>query len=96
VFQEDFARAFRDADRIILPQVFRSTLPDEQRLSVEQLVSDLKDTGKDARFIPQVDDIVTTVSKEARDGDLVIVMSNGGFDDIHRKLLDTIEARRAR
>ena len=96
VFQEDFARAFKDADRIILPQVFRSTLPDEQRLSVEQLVSDLKDAGKDARFIPQVDDIVTTVSKEARDGDLVIVMSNGGFDDIHRKLLDSIETRRAR
>jgi UDP-N-acetylmuramate: L-alanyl-gamma-D-glutamyl-meso-diaminopimelate ligase len=96
VFQEDFARAFKDADRIILPQVFRSTLPEEQRLSVEQLVSDLKSAGKDARFIPQVDDIVSTVSKEARDGDLVIVMSNGGFDDIHRKLLDSIEARRAR
>jgi UDP-N-acetylmuramate: L-alanyl-gamma-D-glutamyl-meso-diaminopimelate ligase len=96
VFQDEFARAFKDADRVLLPQVFRSTLPDEQRLSVEQLVSDLQNAGKDARFIPRVDDIVTTVSKEAREGDLVIVMSNGGFDDIHRKLLESIEARRAR
>jgi UDP-N-acetylmuramate: L-alanyl-gamma-D-glutamyl-meso-diaminopimelate ligase len=96
VFQDDFARAFKDADRILLPQVFRSTLPEDQRLSVEQLVADLNTAGKDARFIPQVDDIVGAVSKEAKDGDLVIVMSNGGFDDIHRKLLDSIEARRAR
>jgi UDP-N-acetylmuramate: L-alanyl-gamma-D-glutamyl-meso-diaminopimelate ligase len=96
VFQDEFARAFKDADRILLPQVFRSTLPEDQRLSVEQLVADLNTAGKDARFIPQVDDIVGAVSKEAKDGDLVIVMSNGGFDDIHRKLLDSIEARRAR
>ena len=41
VFQSDFARAFADADRILLPAVFRSTLPEDQRLSAEQLVADL-------------------------------------------------------
>ena len=87
VFQEDFARAFALADRIVLPAVFRSNLPEDQRLSPERLVQDLQNAGKDARYIPAVDEIVRTVAKEARDGDLVIVMSNGGFDDIHRKLL---------
>jgi UDP-N-acetylmuramate: L-alanyl-gamma-D-glutamyl-meso-diaminopimelate ligase len=47
----------------------------------------------DARFIPKTDDIVRTVSREAKDGDLVIVMSNGGFDNIHQKLLDALGAR---
>ena len=47
-------------------------------------------------YIPQTDDIVRTVSKQARGGDLVIVMSNGGFDDIHQKLLDALAAREAR
>jgi len=91
VFQEDFVRAFKAADRILLPAVFRSSLPEDQRLSAERLVEDLTKAGKDARYIPAVDDIVRTVANEAREGDLVVVMSNGGFDDIHRKLLAAIE-----
>ena len=93
VFQTEFARAFAKADRVLLPEIFRSTLPEEQRLSVEGLVDDLKAAGQDARFVPRVDDIVHTVSKEARQGDLVVVMSNGGFEDIHQKLLTALEAR---
>jgi UDP-N-acetylmuramate: L-alanyl-gamma-D-glutamyl-meso-diaminopimelate ligase len=93
VFQSDFARAFGAADRVLLPAVFRSNLPEEQRLSIDQLVSDLRGSGKDARFIPHVEDIVSAVAKEARPGDLVVVMSNGGFDDIHNKLLTALEAR---
>ena len=93
VFQADFVRALSHADIVVLPAVFRSTLPDEERLSTEQIVSDLKDSGVNARYIPAVDEIVRTVAKEARDGDLVVVMSNGGFDDIHQKLLSALEER---
>jgi UDP-N-acetylmuramate: L-alanyl-gamma-D-glutamyl-meso-diaminopimelate ligase len=93
VFQKEFARAFAPADHVLLPAIFRSTLPEDQRLSAEQLVAELKDSGKDARHIPKVDDIVAAVAREARPGDLVVVMSNGGFDDIHQKLLTALEAR---
>jgi UDP-N-acetylmuramate: L-alanyl-gamma-D-glutamyl-meso-diaminopimelate ligase len=93
IFQADFARAFDKADKIILPAVFRSSVPEEQRLSPEELVADLKASGKDARFIAKTDDIVTAVARDARPGDLVVVMSNGGFDDIHRKLLAALERR---
>ena len=93
IFQAEFARALAAADTVVLPAVFRSTLPDEQRLSAEQLVEDLKGTGVDARYIPQVDEIVHVVSREARNGDIVVVMSNGGFDNIHQKLLDALEGR---
>jgi UDP-N-acetylmuramate: L-alanyl-gamma-D-glutamyl-meso-diaminopimelate ligase len=96
VFQDEFAKAFRSADHVILPAVFRATLPDDQRLSVERLVGDLRATGQDARYVPQVDDIVMAVTREARDGDLVVVMSNGGFDNIHQKLLTALETRAAR
>ncbi len=91
VFQADFARALSTADRVILPAVFRSTLPDAERLSTEQLVTDLNAAGVDARYIPDTDDIVSAVSREGREGDLVVIMSNGGFDDIHRKLLAALE-----
>jgi UDP-N-acetylmuramate: L-alanyl-gamma-D-glutamyl-meso-diaminopimelate ligase len=96
VFQADFVRAFEPADRIVLPAVFRSTLPEDQRLSVEQVVADLKNGGKDAHYIPQVADIVTAVAREAEPGDLVVIMSNGGFDDIHQKLLTALEQRAGR
>jgi UDP-N-acetylmuramate: L-alanyl-gamma-D-glutamyl-meso-diaminopimelate ligase len=91
VFQADFAKALARADRVVLPAVFRSTLPEDQRLSVEQLVADLKGSGVDARYIPKTDDIVANVARDSRHGDVVIIMSNGGFDDIHQKLLKTLE-----
>ena len=93
VFQSDFARALGKADRVVLPAVFRSTLPEAERLSPEALVTDLKAAGVDARYIPEIADIVRTVARDARAGDLVIVMSNGGFGDIHQKLLSALEAR---
>jgi UDP-N-acetylmuramate: L-alanyl-gamma-D-glutamyl-meso-diaminopimelate ligase len=96
IFQSDFARALSGADRVILPAVFRSTLPDDQRLSTDQLIGDLRASGVDARYIPQVDDIVSAVARESREGDLVVIMSNGGFDDIHQKLLTALEARARR
>jgi UDP-N-acetylmuramate: L-alanyl-gamma-D-glutamyl-meso-diaminopimelate ligase len=43
-----------------------------------------------------VDDIVLTVAREAQPGDLVVVMSNGGFEDIHQKLLSALESRGTR
>ena len=54
-------------------------------------MADLAAAGVDARYIPNTDDIVSAVSREAREGDLVVIMSNGGFDDIHRKLLSALE-----
>jgi UDP-N-acetylmuramate: L-alanyl-gamma-D-glutamyl-meso-diaminopimelate ligase len=93
VFQSDFVRALSKADLVVLPAVFRSTLPEDERLSAEQIVADLRDSGVDARYIPAVDEIVRTVAKEAREGDLVVVMSNGGFDNIHQKLLSALETR---
>jgi UDP-N-acetylmuramate: L-alanyl-gamma-D-glutamyl-meso-diaminopimelate ligase len=92
VFQEDFVRAFRAADVVVLPAVFRSTLPEAERLSPEQVVGELRASGKDARYIPDVEQIVATVARDAAAGDLVIVMSNGGFENIHQRLLAALGA----
>jgi UDP-N-acetylmuramate: L-alanyl-gamma-D-glutamyl-meso-diaminopimelate ligase len=91
VFQDDFARAFAGADQVVIASVFRSTLPEEQRLSEAQLVSDLTSQGVSARHLPDVDTIVAQVSAEARDGDRIVIMSNGGFGGIHKKLLSALE-----
>jgi UDP-N-acetylmuramate: L-alanyl-gamma-D-glutamyl-meso-diaminopimelate ligase len=95
VFQSDFVRALSKADRVVLPAVFRSTLPEDERLSPESIVRDLTAAGIHARYIPAVDDIVRAVARDAREGDLVVVMSNGGFENIHPKLVAALEARAA-
>jgi UDP-N-acetylmuramate: L-alanyl-gamma-D-glutamyl-meso-diaminopimelate ligase len=90
IFQADFARAFLGADRVIVASVYRSTLPDSERLSEAELVADLTRAGVDARHLPSVDDIVTTVAQEAAPGDQVVIMSNGGFGGIHQRLLQAL------
>jgi UDP-N-acetylmuramate: L-alanyl-gamma-D-glutamyl-meso-diaminopimelate ligase len=92
VFQGDFARAFSAADEVIVSAVFRSSLPEAERLSAEQLIADLRGRGQRARHVPAVDDIVHTIVEEHRDGDVVVLMSNGGFGGIHRKLLQALAA----
>jgi UDP-N-acetylmuramate: L-alanyl-gamma-D-glutamyl-meso-diaminopimelate ligase len=87
IFQDDFARAFAGADEVVIASVFRSSLPAEERLSESRLVEDLTAKRVHARHLPDVDAIVDTVSREARQGDMIVVMSNGGFGGIHRKLL---------
>jgi UDP-N-acetylmuramate: L-alanyl-gamma-D-glutamyl-meso-diaminopimelate ligase len=95
IFQDDFARAFAGADEVVIASVFRSSLPPEERLSEAKLVGDLTTRGVGARHLPDVDAIVGAVAAEARDGDLIVVMSNGGFGGIHRKLLTAIGAGEA-
>jgi UDP-N-acetylmuramate: L-alanyl-gamma-D-glutamyl-meso-diaminopimelate ligase len=93
VFQDDFARAFGGADEVVLASVFRSSLPPEERLSEAKLVDALTHQNVHARHLPTIDAIVETVAAEARDGDLVVVMSNGGFGGIHRKLAAALAGR---
>jgi UDP-N-acetylmuramate: L-alanyl-gamma-D-glutamyl-meso-diaminopimelate ligase len=70
--------------------VFRSTLPEDERLSIPQLVRDLEDRGLDARAPATLDDIVSMIVEEGQSGDLVVMMSNGGFGGIHRRLLQAL------
>ena len=90
VFQTDFADAFGSADEVILAAVFRSDLPHEEQLSIEVLARELNQRGQQARAIPDVDDIVMTIINEHKDGDLVVLMSNGEFGGIHQKLLKAL------
>jgi len=90
VFQDAFAASFGHADDVIIAAVFRSNLPDDLRLSAEQLVSEIAASGRSARYIPDVDEIVRVISRERREGDHVVIMSNGGFGGIHGKLLEAL------
>jgi UDP-N-acetylmuramate: L-alanyl-gamma-D-glutamyl-meso-diaminopimelate ligase len=94
VFQEEYARSFDDAERIVIASVDHpERAPEGQRFSVERLVGDLKSRGKDAVHIPAVPDIVTYLKDETRRDDVVLVMSNGAFGGLHERLLSALAAR---
>jgi UDP-N-acetylmuramate: L-alanyl-gamma-D-glutamyl-meso-diaminopimelate ligase len=87
VFQGAFASAFTAADEIVIAPVFRSKLPEAERLSVPQLIGDLRARGQRAHAPDTIEAIVDLVAEGHRPGDLVVVMSNGAFGGIHAKLL---------
>jgi len=91
VFQNDFGRAFAGADEVVFAPVFRSTLPDSERLSIPDLVRDLRLRGQAAREAVSIDGIVELLAGEHRPGDLVVLMSNGAFGGIHKRLLQALE-----
>jgi UDP-N-acetylmuramate: L-alanyl-gamma-D-glutamyl-meso-diaminopimelate ligase len=77
---------------VLLAPVFRSSLPEDERLSVPRLVHDLRRHGRAAREAGSLDEIIDTVVREHQPGDLVVIMSNGGFGGIHGKLLRALGA----
>ena len=91
VFQLAYAQSFDEADLICIrrPPLLEK-IPPAQRFSSEKLVADLTGRGKKAHFFPDTDAIVEFLQAEARRGDLILVMSNGGFDNIHDRLLELL------
>ena len=91
VFQNIYPQSFDPADLICIRQpALLKKIPAAERFSSEQLVADLKQRGKDAHFFADTDSIVEFLVRRAAPGDLILVMSNGSFDNIHAKLLDSL------
>ena len=91
VFQEVLPKAFAGADGVVLAQVARmEQLPEHDRLNPEKVVDDLKRAGPEAVYEADTGAIVERVKGLAGRGDVVVVFSNGGFDDIHSKLLEAL------
>jgi UDP-N-acetylmuramate: L-alanyl-gamma-D-glutamyl-meso-diaminopimelate ligase len=89
VFQEDYARAFEPADYVVISSVFDSTKATEKGrvLDTRKLIEDIAARSKPAHQIEGADLIVSHLAPALRPGDVVAVMSNGGFGGIHDKLL---------
>ncbi len=95
-FQNEYPSAFSEADLVIVAGVYRpEQIEPEKLFSPEKLVEDLTGLGCRARYISKVDDILKVLLKELQPGDIVLVMSNGAFGNIHVRLLDGLRNRRA-
>lgn len=91
VFQSELADALERADRVVVAEVARlEQLRPEERLNPERLMQDLRLAGKQAAYLSSVDSILDHVVTEARSGDVVCFFSNGGFGNIHERLLQRL------
>ncbi len=91
VFQSQYAGAFAGADRVLIPRPpLMEKIPASQRFSSERLVKDLLDQGLSASYHPGTDELLESLIEIVTSGDLVLFMSNGGFDNLPRRLLGRI------
>ena len=93
VFQDDYAKAFAAADYVVIASVFDSHKVTEKgrALDTDELIAAISQHGKPAFALPDADRIVTHIVPELHTGDVVAIMSNGGFGGIHDKILAALE-----
>jgi UDP-N-acetylmuramate: L-alanyl-gamma-D-glutamyl-meso-diaminopimelate ligase len=93
VLQAELARSLALADEVIVAGVFRSeAVPVNERLELPELAVDIQKHGRRARLIPDADEIVRTIAPEMRSGDVIAILSNGGFGGIYEKLPARLQA----
>lgn len=87
ILQSDLARSLATADEVVVAGVFRSeAVPENERLELPALAAEIQRNGRRARLLTDADTIVKTVAPEMRRGDVVAILSNGGFGAIYEKL----------
>ncbi len=88
VFQKDYLSAFSECHEVILAEAFdQAKITETDRFSSQELIDDLKIIGKTANVFSSADEIVKHLKKSAKPSDIILIMSNGGFDGIYQKLM---------
>ena len=96
VFEKEFAAALALADQVVVAPLYQpEKVPEGERLSVENVVREINraNAGDRARIIEGSVEIANFVASNARSGDIVLVMSNGGFDNVQEKILQALDAQ---
>ncbi|HZB88168.1 MAG TPA: UDP-N-acetylmuramate:L-alanyl-gamma-D-glutamyl-meso-diaminopimelate ligase [Terracidiphilus sp.] len=87
VLEADLIASLRLADHVILAGVYQQQrIPDTERLHPEEVVAALNAAGTPAQLLPGVSEIIDSLAPRLRSGDVVAILSNGGFDGIYEKL----------
>jgi UDP-N-acetylmuramate: L-alanyl-gamma-D-glutamyl-meso-diaminopimelate ligase len=87
VLEGDLVASLRLADHVVLAGVYQQQrIPDAERLHPEDVVQKLNDEGTPAELLPDAEAIVNGIALHLQSGDVVAILSNGGFDGIYEKL----------
>ncbi len=93
VFEKELVGSLALADQIVLTQIFKQeSIPVAERLHPETVVKLLGDAGHPAELHANADAIVDAIAPRLKAGDVVAIMSNGGFDGIYEKLPQRLQS----
>jgi len=93
VFQQQLPDALKLADGVFIAQVAKlEQIPEAERLNAEKVVATIAKAGRPAFYERNADAIVDRIVPMLRPNDVVAVFSNGGFDNIHEKLLTRLRS----
>jgi UDP-N-acetylmuramate: L-alanyl-gamma-D-glutamyl-meso-diaminopimelate ligase len=87
IHQTEYESAFGAADHVLFAPLGRTNIPEAERLDVAKIA---KAIGPRAEASPTVDAILETLTKNAKPGDVIALLSNGAFGGIHQKLLTAL------
>lgn len=94
VFERELVESLAIADRVVLAEVYQSAnIPAEERLHPAAVVGALNIAGVPAMLLPDADTITTELASSLQSGDVVAILSNGGFGDIYNKLPAALRSR---
>jgi UDP-N-acetylmuramate: L-alanyl-gamma-D-glutamyl-meso-diaminopimelate ligase len=94
VLAKDLIESLRQADRVVLAAVYQqSRIPEDERLHPEEVVAALNAAGTPAELLADADAIVAGLTPQLAKGDVVAILSNGGFDGIYEKLPTQLRKR---
>jgi UDP-N-acetylmuramate: L-alanyl-gamma-D-glutamyl-meso-diaminopimelate ligase len=94
IFQKAYSESFDAADVTVIANPFdQSGIDEADRMDPAQLVNDIRARGNEAFNWSSADSIATTVAANAQPADVVAILSNGGFGDLHSKLISKLERR---
>lgn len=94
VFQDAYPASFAGADEVVVvPPFDAEKIPEAERFDSAALVAALRQNGQRAALHANADLVVAALAGRLGKGAVVLIMSNGAFDDIHEKLLSALRAR---
>jgi UDP-N-acetylmuramate: L-alanyl-gamma-D-glutamyl-meso-diaminopimelate ligase len=94
VFQQQYEQAFHGADQVLVREIVPlANVPAQEQFSSRQLAAALSSQGIPAEYFPDTAAILTRLVDQACSGDVVAILSNGGFDNIHEQLLGLLKER---
>jgi UDP-N-acetylmuramate: L-alanyl-gamma-D-glutamyl-meso-diaminopimelate ligase len=97
VLESDLVASLRLADRVVLAGVYQQQrIPNAERLHPEDVVRALNEQGTRAELFPDAEAIVNAIAHQLQSGDVVAILSNGGFDGIYEKLPARLTAIQSR
>ncbi len=95
VMQKELVASLAIADQVVITPIFKpEAVPESERLSTSSVINGIKKQGTPAREMADADEIVETIAPELRSGDIVAILSNGGFGGIYEKLPRKLEELR--